>query len=429
MKPRTVAVALVAIAAAALAARALVRPRPAEAPAERGGTASVRVFDDGTPAAGRAVVFHDAGGGVLAWTKTDAAGRASGPMTLGGMISAVYGTSAAHLVTVTAVEPGDALVIGEEEDEGGPGKTACIARVSVPPPPAKTARTSISLGVNATELVDPKRPQRASVLERFLVGGRFRVLAEAFDADDRPVAHALGWFEGCDRDAGGDAVDARLEAWSADYRTFSIALDGALPAGAKASATLALTPEGADAFVRAGRETTTERPTFAFVAPRALGTRGDLEIEVAYDERDHAVFEEKGAALGETMALDLRERLLPRVTDAVVEEARSARPVVRFRVDGSPARADAAVVRLAWPPTREHVWTVIAPPTTPGRIVLPALPDALASYRPGRDPVTVAAALVEASSFAGYEDVKKRGLEAAEQARVMRWSSAGDLDF
>lgn len=439
MKPRTIAIVLGIGAAAALAGRALVRPPAAPSSASTPATpptrASISVYDDGKPLADHWVVFHDEAGGILASVRTGRDGRASGPIAPGGMITVAHGSSVKHLVTVTGVSPDDRIVVGEEEDEGGPGKTVCTALVSMRERHPRAARYTIALGVNRTDVVDPEKGQRASVLQRFLVGGRFRVLAEAWDERGEPIAYAHAWFSGC---GDGGTVEAKLPAWSLDQRTFSVDVTGGgAEEGATIAGELALVPEGADAFVRNRREAPLgDRATLRFTAPRPLGASAKLSLTLSYPgaagPAERAVLDEKRKDMPEAVAIDLRARMLPRVSDPVVDGAGTPRPAVRFRVrgDAAAAKADALVVRLAWPKTREHVWTIVAPPDAPPRIAVPALPDELASWRPGTDPIAAAAALVDASFLEGYADVKRKGLEALEDPEedgdtVVRWSIAG----
>src|SRR5262249_44223391 len=131
--------------------------------------------------------------------------------------------------------------------------------------------------------------------------------------------------------------------------------------------------------------------------------------------------------------------LLPRVSRAIVERtAERDRPRVRWTASPpgpGTAKADALVVRLAWPKTREHVWTVVAAPATAPGLRLPALPDELAADRPGDAPITAAVALLDSSEFAGYDDVRRKGVGAAAEPLeedvdgFLRWSATGELSF
>jgi len=96
--------------------------------------------------------------------------------------------------------------------------------------------------------------------------------------------------------------------------------------------------------------------------------------------------------------------------------------------------ADATIVQLAWPETHEHVWTIVGPPTRETRLELPELPDALREWRPDARPIVVAAGLFDASSYAGYDDVRRKGIalfaeSPEDDEAVLRTSTTGKLAF
>jgi hypothetical protein len=152
------------------------------------------------------------------------------------------------------------------------------------------------------------------------------------------------------------------------------------------------------------------------------------------DGRDHAAIEERRADLAEQTTVVLGDRLLPRIRDAIVDGQGTPRPSVRWTSARSLASADAIVARLAWPLSREHVWTILAPPDSVARLVVPALPDELAGWRPDKRPISVAVGAVETSFWSGYPDVKKQGLASLEDPPAadvvtIRSSATGELDL
>jgi hypothetical protein len=160
-----------------------------------------------------------------------------------------------------------------------------------------------------------------------------------------------------------------------------------------------------------------------------------MKIEVSFEDgHDHAEIEEERRELAEKTTIALDDRLLPRIRDAVVDGQGSARPSVRWTATRPLATADVIVARFAWPATREHVWTIVAPPDSPPRLVVPALPDAMAEWRPDARPITVAVGAVETSFWNGYADVKKNGLESMEapptaEVVTVRSSTTGELEL
>jgi hypothetical protein len=151
------------------------------------------------------------------------------------------------------------------------------------------------------------------------------------------------------------------------------------------------------------------------------------------DGHDHAELEELRDELPENTKVVLADRLLPRVRDAIVDGQGTPRPSIRWSATRSLASADAIVARLVWPASREHVWTIVAPPDAPARLVVPALPDDLAKWRPDARPITPAVGVVETSFWDGYADVKKKGLESLEAppagAVTIRSSVTGELEL
>jgi hypothetical protein len=450
MKPRTIAMVMAGGVAAALAGRALLRPtaapthsqapesHPPHSDVSRGdveGAAVAAVFDDGQPVVGAWVVFHDEAGTVTAAIRTGKDGTASSPVGSGAMVTVAYGTSIKQLFTVTGVEPNDRLVFGEEEDEGAPEEAACTARVSLPGPHPKASRHVLALDVGTTEVRDPRAPIATSVLERYIVDGRFSVMAEALGRDDEPIAFAHLSAPGCPEDGG--PADVILPSWSEDYRTFTLDITAAGDDELTVFGELFMLGQETDRLGRGRRAAPLRgRTKLAFVAPRPLGTHAAYEVVVARPgTAERSVILERRQAMPERVDIDLRERLLPRVTDVRVDDSDTARPTVRWRPSDGAASADALVVRLTWPDTGEHHWTIAAPPDRPPRLAMPALPDELASWRPDGRALTASVALVEASFVDGFDDLKRRGLETLEDppktaaATVLRYSAVGGLSF
>jgi hypothetical protein len=398
-----------------------------------GGRATVTVYDEGRPVGGRWVVFHDAAGTVTSMTKSSAEGRASGPVTRGSMITVADPSSVHRLLTVQDIEPDDALTVGEMEDEEGQAITACTARVAIPNAHPLAIRHVVSLGVGATEVPDPKKPLPMPVLRRFIVDGRFTVLAEALDAQGKAVAFSHARPERC---GDGGSVDVRLPAWSTDFRPFSIVVSGGAEGTSSIAAELSVI-NGEDRFARGRQEMALkEGTTFRFETPRPLGSNVTYKLAVTHGGSvDRSVLVERSDAMPDRSDVDLRGRLLPRVQSATLEQGSTpARPAARWSVSGSGPKADGTVVRFWWPSTREHAWTIVASPDAGARVVAPALPDELAAFRPDGRGIAVAAAIVEASFLDGYRDMKRNGLALLADpphAPVMtvRYSAFGDLDF
>lgn len=426
MKTRNVVLVLGAGVVAALVGRMLTTskapapPAPPTPPSRVDGIAHVTVYDDGNPAADRWVVFHDAAGAVTAKAKTDKDGKASGGVANGGMVTVVVGDSVFHLFTVMGVMANDEIVAGDLEKEGGEAKTACTALVTIPEKVPGAVKHVVDLGTGVTEISEAGRALPIGVRERFLVAGKFRVLAEALDDKGNPLAWTHAWIAGCPNDGG--VVAAPLPAWSKKYKSFTFDVQNAR---GPLSGDFSLLTKAEDRFARGHREGT----PLVFLAPEPLGSDASYKLSMA-----RCTLRETREDLAEKTTIDARDRFLAPVSDVLVGDETTARPNVRWRVDDGGPKPDAVVVRLAWPKTREHVWTIALAPDAPRRIVVPQLPEELATWRPNGSALTAAVATIEASFYDGFRDVAKKGLgllEEPPEADVVsaRWCGAGEIDF
>jgi hypothetical protein len=434
-RARTLRWALLLVALGAIAIVLGVRARSAPRGAGKPGRAVVSVYDDGRPLADRWVVFQDSEGNVISSVKSGADGKASADVFAGSMVTVAYGTSVQHLITVLAVKPGDEIVIGEREDEGGAGNTVAPAKVLLPGSYPSAARYAVSLGVGTTEVADVTKALSMPILHRFVVDERkFRVLGTALSASGEDLAFAFDWGTLGPTD-GGDA-EVRLPSWSTDWREQSIVLSNP-PAGlTKAVGEFAIIVGEHARFERGRREApVTGETSLRFSVPRPLGADAMYRLELSYGSSgDRVVHTRRAKSLPTDVRLDLRAVLLPRISAARVETPRPGRPVVRWTVGGDAARADATIVQLAWPETREHVWTLVGPPAQQPRLEVPELPEVLREWRPDARPIQVAVGLFDASSYAGYDDVRQKGIQLflespEDDEAVVRTSTTGALVF
>jgi hypothetical protein len=404
------------------------------------GRVSVGVFDEGQPLPDRTVVFQDSEGNVVGVARSDRDGKAAGELGADGMVTVALGTSLQHMVTIAGVQPGDELVVGEPVDEESVASVAGSSKVRLPGPYPGAARYTVSLGVGATETIDPATPVPLPVFNRFLVGGKkFKALAEALDAESEPLAFAFTWgaWDDSKTKAHGEA-DVRLRPWSTQWRVFELALTNAPADITSVEAKLTIFSKDEDRFERKPRRTELHgAATLRFPVPPPLGTEARYTLDLAYGaSTDKAALVVREEAMRTKSTVDLGARLLPRVSEARSESTDvRARPLVRWRVAGDASAADASIVRVAWPATREHVWTVVLPPTAPTRFRLPSLPSELDAWAPDLRPMTAAAALVEASFYADFAEVKRKGLqllaeppEDAEGGVKLRYSATGGLE-
>lgn len=398
------------------------------------GRVVVSVYDDGRPLADRWVVFQDADGRVVSSVRSGADGKASAELPAGSMVTVVYGTSVQHLITILAVEPGDDVVVGENEDEGGSGSTVAPAKIMLPGSYPAAARYGVSLGVGSTEVVEVGKALAMPVLRRFVVDQKFRVLGLAFDARGEALAFSFDWGMLGAKD-GGEA-EVRLPSWSTDWREQRIVLANPPHGLTQAVGDFAIIVGEHARFERGRSEASVQGDTsLRFSVPRPLGADAAYQVALTFGSSgDRAVLARRAKSMPPEVRLDLRAALLPRIAAARAEPGAAGRPVVKWTVGGDATSADAMIVQLAWPETREHVWTIVGPPTRETRLELPELPDTLREWRPDARPMVVAAGLFDASSYAGYGDVRRKGIalfaeSPEDDEAVLRTSTTGKLAF
>jgi hypothetical protein len=167
-----------------------------------------------------------------------------------------------------------------------------------------------------------------------------------------------------------------------------------------------------------------------FLVPAPLGNDVSFRVTVAHPD-DRVVLAERRTEMPSEIDLDVSS--FPRVEHATVQ-ANGARPSIAWTTKETSVRPDVVVAKVTWPETKQSEWTVLLRPEAPPRFVLPALPEDLGTFRPAGVRFAAAVALLEASFYEGYRDVRNKGLGLLEdppEAPVtsIRYAVAGDLDF
>lgn len=406
------------------------------------GRATVLVFDEGQPLVDRWVVFHDPDGSVTSTAKSDAAGKATAGVNPGSMITVAYGTSIRRLVTVAGVMPGDEVLVGEkEDDEHGAGNAVVSAKVKLPGARAGASRYGVGLGVGTTIVTDPATPVPMPVLKRFVSKEKneFPVLALAYEAKDggasEPVAFSFLSAKLGTMDA--SAMDVVLPPWRADFREHRVVVTS-VPMGTTSVEALLAIASGEDRFdvARRNSEVAPSTPTtLRFAVPRPLGETAIVRVELGFGaSASKIVFAQRVKKMPADLSLDLQKVALASVVDPKVLRGRApARPRIGFtKRDG--AAPTAVIMQLAWPETREHVWTIVAPPSTASGFEAPALPAVLADWAPDGRTLAAQVGLVKATEYAGYDDVRKKGIHVfaelpEDDEETVITSITGDLIF
>ncbi|MCE9579470.1 MAG: carboxypeptidase-like regulatory domain-containing protein [Deltaproteobacteria bacterium] len=370
---------------------------PADATPSARGTVTVAVVDPatGAPEVGAAVVFADPDGAIAARVVTNSDGRAHAQVLPGGAVTAVVTHGAATwLETVTAIEPGDDLVLDRVRPYRDPRPVGTFG-VTYPDHPdaaSYTFHTSCPGGDFA-----PGEPV-VMTLHAACKRGVMDVLLIANDAAHAPVAY----------------LDQRGVEYVADG---SIALTGPWQPLRSVTATYAHVP-AAIASIRAVRAVpdrlgytrgvdlaaphATATATFAAV----LGASAWMRSELRSDAGSRQLIEARLDGVAQDYALDVGAALLPWVREPVFDPATGAFAIAS---DGD-ATADGALAAITYARgDRTFEWTVVAPDLADVR--LPALPDELAALAPAAGDALDApgAALLESNALADYAALR-RGL-------------------
>jgi hypothetical protein len=152
-------------------------------------------------------------------------------------------------------------------------------------------------------------------------------------------------------------------------------------------------------------------PRFAFERPAGFGeslvVQAFVYTATGAGSAEAASVATRVAPIPTAAAIDIDAERLPRLSDLAIDATNATRPVVTWQHERDPADADAAVAQLRWEDDAE-VWTLIAPATLTQSIAIPALPEALALWRPASGPSAATAALIDRDAWASYADVRSR---------------------
>jgi hypothetical protein len=415
--PRVTLATMCLVSAAAAVVGFIVRRGPPVA-ARRPVTATVVVYDEGLPFAGRKVVFHDASGDILSVRETGPDGRAVGDVTNGGMVTVAMGGSKYDLVTVLDVREGDELVFGEKSRDEEPRVVGALS-AKLPGLHAAARSYNLTVGVGATKVTAADDPSAFQILESYLdADRRFTVLAEAMNGEEAPVAYSVAKVPLPEK---GEGSAVRLPPWRTDWQTVEVEVLHPPPSATSLEVELTV-PSSPGRLLRRHQRAVLDAgssPRLRFEVPPGIGEARVVAVDVAYPSPPGAppsasTWTRRSRDAGTVVTCDLTN-LLPRVSSAHLQSTSDvARPLVAWSVDGAVEGADLAMAVVEWPETAAHRWTVVAPPAQRSWH-MPALPSELADWRPAAGGQKVSVALVDASYFANYDDVRRRGIEALEQ--------------
>lgn len=351
------------------------------------GPVTIRILADGLPDAGAPVVFHDPAGEVLAFVLTSADGLARHDLfPRGGMVSAV--TQFGDLETVAGVLPGDSLMLGNFY----PNLDANEMQVLADPFPGAT---NYILSSTESTSFTSTLPFYVSCSQPLI-----DLAATAVDANGTSLAYAV-------------ELDApfvpngttSLPAWQTDWQTSRLVVS-APPGGGYSAIAIGGTMLQGEVSVRGGAVSLSlDGPaTFTFQQLPDGPDRAWYAMLLLFRWQQSWWNIDYRAGLPDLVAMDVERDFLP-APAVVLRDVGTDRPTIDWIADASVV-VDGIRASLEWDDAGGFgAWYVIAPNV--GEITFPALPDALASYRPtGAFSGEASVTLVESSRYASYASMR-----------------------
>jgi hypothetical protein len=353
------------------------------------GLASITVTIGGTPLAGADVVLHDPAGEVTASLKTDVNGRAEAEVAAGAMLTVIVRPEPddeGFRVTYMDVEPGDALELAfpslSAEDRGtasvtlSPFEGAPLYRIDVECMSLVTTDISFPITVYIDEsCVSPN--------------GNFHIVATALDAAWQPIAFSTL------RDIPSDPyvpVPVTMPAWRQDFGTLDVVGTDVPPAGRLAAVQTWL---DADHVSFQGPSDQKEvfpgsSATLSVRYPAGFASLFDYQVMLglgsAPDDLESVsmIRVRTEAPPPPTDVMSFAEDFLPGISLPAVTAVDPARPEIAWTAHGDLSTTDGAAFTLVWSPIEgpPERWILLAPPGVASPARVPALPEALADWRP-----------------------------------------------
>lgn len=360
---------------------------------------TVIVWISDYPAAGIDVVFHAPDGAVSGQTTTDVAGEAHGVIVAGAQVTVVH---AGYLTTFRRVDPGDTIRASYEAG----GTFLADSVITLPGDFDTASEYHVSNGCRSLDgsLVEGSPPPVDLSVDSDCAGGTppsFPVYAVARDYLDAELAWTL------DPSVAVSSPDVTLPPWQTGYELVAIDIVEVPPGVSEISV------KGGFQVGEGGFDLT---GGLSFGDPSG-DQSGDLShpqlaaesytttMTIQFDGGSYGILEIGRADAVTQVTYDLGDLLLPRLSNAALDEATPDRPEISWI--GAAPDADFVVASLAWSGGQ---WTIFDAPGELTAIQAPALPDELAALRPGSvDSGSVAAyvAAYEADWVDGYGELKE----------------------
>ena len=382
------------------------------------GPPRVRILEDG-PVAGRDVVFHAPDGSVVTHVQTGADGVAAAEVSPGGMVTIVYTSGeTVRALTVMGVEPGALVDVGWGWRIA---RAVLLGKVSVTAPGAFAGAAVYVLQIPCASVYTGSvaAPIAMDVTSTCVdANGRLQLLAVVHDGSFLPKAFSFVR----DIDFGAHTAAETLPPWRTDWQDVAVELGNPPDAVSDASASLTLRPSTSslqgDSVTRSWTGGTL---SFPLRTPRGFADAVSYEVDVwsipgrPSERSRQGVFGTWPATgIPPTLSVDAAADLLPRLHTAVLDATDPARPRVTWSATGDIAGATALRVEIAW--GRASTWAIVAPAGTPLPLTVPALPDALAAFRPPDAAATrVDVFAIDAPSLGGYAAYRQRFADVSVQ--------------
>lgn len=373
-----------AAAHVALATLLLACSEPPTAP--RFDDASIVLTEaDGTPVPDVNVVWEAPDGRVLAATVTDLHGIASAPIVPGSLVTYLQEIGGwVELSTIGGIQPGDRLHRVYWPAVDG----AIVEQVLRWPGPLQGATGyTVDTGLDRHDAADVDQLRRISLHPRHLHERRFSLLAEALDADGRPIAH----LSRLDAELG---PELGLPAWNTAFAELRLEVGNAAGhmritgwvsqayggAWFSPSDRLDVSPPELDELP----VMTSLRLPSGFPADQT-----DVFVVAWTDDEESTTMRKRVFGRPSALRLDI-DQTLPRVIGGGIElDERGGQ--IAWQTDRDPAGTDVVVVGASFrfDGTRVEWRAELAPATSSVRF--PALPPDLARYRPSSNAQAFAA--------------------------------------
>jgi hypothetical protein len=392
-----------------------------------GGKGVVQVkVTDGKPLGNIDIVFGTDAGAVVTNVKTDAAGVASAEIESGDMVTAASMTNGQpDLRTIQGVKPGDVLSFIFNAPYDPDPVIGGTLSVQVPSPrPSGAVSYVLDIGCQTSTfsfsgvVTQPFAAQCKRPGTDFMDATLF-----ALDGAGEPIAFAVA----TDIVVPPGAIVPVVfpTGWRTDFVPFTVAFTNP-PAGV-AQVNVSLVPErnggerfrlftnvpltaagGSHVFLLPADMVTGLRPSFSFSAGGVL-----------------QFYERRFASVPASLSVNLTTDMLPAITTAGLGDAGSGRPSASWTAPTSlTSAADSGSFAVSWgDDSSGGFWQVVFAPNATSPARAPALPDALAAFRPPASGVVLlGVGFSEDSSVAGYDGFRNRPANPAAEY-VIRFTS------